>query len=123
MCCRVAQLPPELQNDPNMLYSELAKLNKSMKWSEATPAARHEARMVQDKLLSRIEQVAKNDATFGNTRRDGLLETIDPGRIHLKTVPEIPPVGEEPEKFHKKNMKSGLRKKWMRPKQRTSKIR
>ena len=111
LIARVTQLSPELQNDPNVLCLELARLNKSMRWSEATAGARHEARVVQDKMLARIAEVAKNDAAFGSAQRDALLETIDPARIHLKTVAEIKSAGEEPDKSHKKEHEEWVDKK------------
>ncbi|MCX6791687.1 MAG: hypothetical protein NT149_01465 [Candidatus Gottesmanbacteria bacterium] len=81
---RVTQLPPELQNDPNVLYLELAKFNKSMNWSEVPLESRKEARIVQDKVLEQIRIVA--GPAFGDASRDALLWEVDSGRTHLKPL-------------------------------------
>lgn len=102
LIARVTQLSPELQNDPNVLYLELAKLNKSMKWSEASPEARKEARIVMDKVLAHISEKASEDQTFGDASRDVLLESVDPDRVHLRTITDIESAGDEPDKSDKK---------------------
>lgn len=86
---RIADLPSDLREDPNVLFHEAAKLYWSIDWSGSPPEARREVRVVLDRTFSEIDRLAKaNHLDFGETSRDALLEGIDHSvaRVHLKTI-------------------------------------
>lgn len=86
---RIAELPGELREDPNVLFHEAAKLYWSVDWSGSPPEARREVRAILDRTFSEIDRLAKaNHLDFGETPRDTLLEGIDHSvaRVHLKTI-------------------------------------
>ncbi len=83
---RIAELSPELQNDPNVLYLETMRLHRSVDWS-TSHEARKEVRAVMDRTFEHIKQVV-NDPNFKGDKlryqRDKLIEPLDP--YHIKTL-------------------------------------
>lgn len=94
---RVAQLPKDLQKNPEVLYKEAARLYWSMKWTEAAPEAVREVRGLLDRTFDHIRtDLAPTSPDFAATN-DGLMKGFDrrvdiyrTRRVDIQEIEEAP---------------------------------
>lgn len=91
LVARITQLPPDLQDNPDVLLNELGKFYKSVKWSEMTDEVKRESRGLMDRVLHHIEEISGD-------KRDVLLGAVDHGVdvYHFETPKPGEPAGDPP---------------------------
>lgn len=92
---RLAVLPDELRNDPNVLYREVARLYQSPEFVSSEAAA--EWRDVLSQGIAKVKELGAGAKGFGGATEEGLLRDIrDRGDIYRVFRPEKPVAGAEP---------------------------
>lgn len=92
---RIALLPPELQNNPDILYREQARLYQSIEWSSKDAAA--EGRELLERISAKIKEVGVGNPEYDGVSERDLLQNIrDPEDIYRVLRPPKPDAGPEP---------------------------
>ena len=102
---RVAQLPKDLQKNPEVLYKEAARLYWSMKWTEAAPEAVREVRGLLDRTFQEVRRL--DPVTFGADTDERFLLGYDKRIDIYRTIrlDDVETAGDPPTKIVKDETK------------------